>query len=113
MGVPEEQVIPTATVPGHIPDQGSRHHNNVDSASASSESIKKTDEALDEKDGKLTGDVSKKERGQDEETQPGHEPEDHSKYPHGFKLVTLIIALCLAVFLVALDQTIIATAIPK
>jgi len=39
--------------------------------------------------------------------------EDTSGYPTGFKLVTLIIALCLAVFLVALDQTIIATAIPK
>ena len=39
--------------------------------------------------------------------------ENTSGYPTGFKLVTLIIALCLAVFLVALDQTIIATAIPK
>jgi hypothetical protein len=39
--------------------------------------------------------------------------EDNPDYPTGFKLVTLIIALCLAVFLVALDQTIIATAIPK
>jgi hypothetical protein len=35
--------------------------------------------------------------------------ENDSHYPIGFKLVTLIIALCLAVFLVALDQTIIAT----
>jgi hypothetical protein len=40
-------------------------------------------------------------------TEPG--AEDHSHYPIGFKLITLIIALCLAVFLVALDQTIIAT----
>lgn len=39
--------------------------------------------------------------------------EDTSNYPRGFKLITLIIALCLAVLLVALDQTIIATAIPK
>lgn len=43
----------------------------------------------------------------------GEAEEDTSDYPAGFKLVTLIIALCLAVFLVALDQTIIATAIPK
>jgi hypothetical protein len=43
----------------------------------------------------------------------GGAEEDTSDYPTGFKLVTLIIALCLAVFLVALDQTIIATAIPK
>jgi hypothetical protein len=34
-------------------------------------------------------------------------------YPKGAKLVVIIIALCLAVFLVALDQTIIATAIPR
>lgn len=44
------------------------------------------------------------------------EPEEAkvaSDYLTGLKLVTLIIALCLVVFLVALDQTIIATAIPK
>ncbi|TGO16372.1 hypothetical protein BTUL_0029g00630 [Botrytis tulipae] len=35
------------------------------------------------------------------------------QYPEGPKLVTIILALCLAVFLVALDQTIISTAIPK
>ncbi|KAI9649032.1 hypothetical protein NHQ30_001599 [Ciborinia camelliae] len=34
-------------------------------------------------------------------------------YPHGLKLAVILAALCLAVFLVALDQTIIATAIPK
>ncbi|KAH8590073.1 putative MFS toxin efflux pump [Bisporella sp. PMI_857] len=41
------------------------------------------------------------------------EDENTSGYPTGFKLVPLIIALCFVVFLVALDQTIIATAIPK
>nr|GAT55039.1 major facilitator superfamily transporter [Mycena chlorophos] len=34
-------------------------------------------------------------------------------YPQGLKLVFITIALCLAVFLVGLDNTIIATAIPK
>lgn len=34
-------------------------------------------------------------------------------YPQGLKLAIIIAALCLAVFLVALDQTIISTAIPK
>jgi hypothetical protein len=43
----------------------------------------------------------------------GSDAEDPSNYVSGLKLVTLILALCLAVFLVALDQTIIATAIPK
>ncbi|KAF7953708.1 uncharacterized protein EAE97_001107 [Botrytis byssoidea] len=35
------------------------------------------------------------------------------QYPEGLKIVAIILALCLAVFLVALDQTIISTAIPK
>ncbi|KAI5811474.1 major facilitator superfamily domain-containing protein [Peziza echinospora] len=39
--------------------------------------------------------------------------EDESKYPTGLALGLITLALCLAVFLVALDQTIIATAIPK
>jgi hypothetical protein len=39
--------------------------------------------------------------------------EDHIVYPTGIKLVLIMLALCLSVFLVALDQTIIATAIPK
>jgi len=34
-------------------------------------------------------------------------------YPHGIKLALILFSLCCAVFLVALDQTIIATAIPK
>jgi hypothetical protein len=34
-------------------------------------------------------------------------------YPAGLRLVLILLALCCAVFLVALDQTIIATAIPK
>ncbi|RDW88988.1 hypothetical protein BP6252_01020 [Coleophoma cylindrospora] len=40
------------------------------------------------------------------------EVEDEPEYPHGFKLAVILAALCLAVFLVALDQTIISTAIP-
>ncbi|CAK5282664.1 unnamed protein product, partial [Mycena citricolor] len=36
-----------------------------------------------------------------------------AEYPSGLKLVLMTIALCLSVFLVALDNTIIATAIPK
>ncbi|TDZ59731.1 Efflux pump aflT [Colletotrichum trifolii] len=37
--------------------------------------------------------------------------DDEADYPHGLKLVAIIISLCLAVFLVALDQTIIAPAL--
>jgi MFS family permease len=39
--------------------------------------------------------------------------DDDIIYPTGIKLIVIITALCLAVFLVALDQTIIATAIPR
>lgn len=42
---------------------------------------------------------------------PVEEPE--AEYASGLKLVTIMVALCLAVFLVALDNTIIATAIPR
>lgn len=42
----------------------------------------------------------------------GNPEEDEMEYPHGLKLVIILAALCLAVFLVALDQTIISTAIP-
>src|SRR5580692_3289134 len=38
--------------------------------------------------------------------------EETVEYPRGLKLATIIAALCLAVLLVALDQTIIATAVP-
>lgn len=42
------------------------------------------------------------------------DPEDKDmEYPHGVKLWVILGALCLSVFLVALDQTIISTAIPK
>lgn len=37
--------------------------------------------------------------------------EDTSAYPTGLKLVLILISLCIAVFLVALDQTIIAPAL--
>ncbi|KAA8895635.1 major facilitator superfamily domain-containing protein [Sphaerosporella brunnea] len=39
--------------------------------------------------------------------------EDETQYPGRLQLSLITLALCLAVFLVALDQTIIATAIPK
>ncbi|USP74136.1 hypothetical protein yc1106_01410 [Curvularia clavata] len=41
------------------------------------------------------------------------EPEDESKYLSGFKLAILSVGLCLTTFVIALDNTIIATAIPK
>lgn len=39
--------------------------------------------------------------------------QDGSNYPEGLKLALIIVALCFAVFLMCLDNAIIATAIPK
>jgi len=39
--------------------------------------------------------------------------DDEVVYPTGAKVVLILAALCMSVFLVALDQTIISTAIPK
>lgn len=41
------------------------------------------------------------------------EQEDESRYPSGIRLGLVILALCLAVFLMSLDNSIISTAIPK
>lgn len=49
----------------------------------------------------------------EKDAQAKRDEEEDMQYPHGPKLWIILSALCLAVFLVALDQTIIATAIPK
>jgi fucose permease len=49
----------------------------------------------------------------DDSENAAEEPEDHSKYLTGFKLWILTLGLCLTTFVIALDNTIIATAIPK
>ncbi|PVH89679.1 MFS general substrate transporter [Cadophora sp. DSE1049] len=49
----------------------------------------------------------------EKEAQVKKDAEEDMQYPHGLKLWIILSALCLAVFLVALDQTIISTAIPK
>lgn len=59
------------------------------------------------------GSISEKKEKEQKEDDTRSGEEDLSKYPTGLPLTFIVIALCLAVFLVALDQTIIATAIPK
>jgi hypothetical protein len=49
---------------------------------------------------------NEKEKVSSSDPQPTLEEED---FPHGFRLVVLMVALCLAVFLVAIDNTIIST----
>lgn len=48
-----------------------------------------------------------------DEKDPNSPRDEDVVYPKGLKLAVILIALCCAVFLVALDQTIISTAIPK
>lgn len=48
-----------------------------------------------------------------EEAQDEEEDDDESQYPTNLKLILIVISLCLSVFCLALDNTIIATAIPK
>ena len=48
-----------------------------------------------------------------EEAKAGGPEDEEIEYPHGLKLAIILSALCLSVFLVALDNTIISTAIPK
>ena len=52
--------------------------------------------------------TEKKADGDEEE-----EEDDETRYPKAMKLTLITIALCLAVFCMALDNTIIATAIPR
>ena len=56
---------------------------------------------------------SKKEKKEASKEEAEEEVEDESKYPGSGKLIMILVALMLVVFLTALDQTIIGTAIPK
>ncbi|OAL38217.1 hypothetical protein AYO20_02669 [Fonsecaea nubica] len=116
MGVSEDQQNPTRTMPDNTSGREESPHKNATERSVSGSSTPSVDVAEKppvERDIGLTTDSLAKETGKEEEVEVEDEVEDTSNYPSGLKLVTLIIALDLAVFLVALDQTIIATAIPK
>lgn len=52
-------------------------------------------------------------KNEDARANPATPEDDEMVYPGGVKLALITLALCLSVFLVALDNTIIATAIPK
>ncbi|KAJ9630828.1 MFS sugar transporter [Taxawa tesnikishii (nom. ined.)] len=56
---------------------------------------------------------NEKKDGEPQEATAEEQEEDDEDYPSGFKLAMITIALCLSVFCMALDNTIIATAIPK
>ncbi|KAF8866717.1 putative MFS toxin efflux pump [Acephala macrosclerotiorum] len=67
----------------------------------------------DTREAKMEVESTKEEVVPKKEAQASKDDEDDADYPHGLKLWVILSALCLAVFLVALDQTIISTAIPK
>ncbi|KAJ5294527.1 hypothetical protein N7508_009348 [Penicillium antarcticum] len=48
-----------------------------------------------------------------DEEKPSEAKEDDSQFPKGIKLAVIIVSILLAMFLVALDRTIIATAVPE
>jgi hypothetical protein len=73
-----------------------------------------TSEATDQANMDSTPTAAKDETiATEKEAQAKLDAEEDMEYPHGLKLAVILAALCLSVFLVALDQTIIATAIPK
>jgi hypothetical protein len=94
-----------------------KRQNPVPLATSTNEKLEDNDIDKAQVDNQHTPDppsISTEEKFEDIEMEKVQVENEHNPdYPTGFKLVTLIIALCLAVFLVALDQTIIATAIPK
>ncbi|KAJ7056685.1 putative MFS multidrug transporter [Mycena amicta] len=61
----------------------------------------------------LNGPAEHKDKVEVQEKEDQVVVETPDDFPHGLKLALLILALCLSVFLVALDNTIIATAIPR
>ena len=78
----------------------------IDKAPASGdETASKTDEK--------TLDVNEEEQAREESVPVGNHGEEDVEYPSGPKLILIIVSLCLSVFLVALDQTIIAPALGK
>ncbi|KAJ5787776.1 Major facilitator superfamily domain general substrate transporter [Penicillium paradoxum] len=58
----------------------------------------------------LDTEPTQEEKEEDSDTET---PKDEEEYPNAWRLTLITIALCLCVFCVALDNTIIATAIPK
>lgn len=83
---------------------------------ATSPGVLQSSEKLDEANIRAASVVSGDEKpvtGIDTEGTPQNEEDPEIEYPTAFKLTLITIALCLAVFCIALDNTIIATAIPK
>ncbi|CAD0105963.1 unnamed protein product [Aureobasidium uvarum] len=96
-------------------DRKSKDSSRPESVEATSPGVLDPSEKLDEAQIRSASVVSGDEKpvaGVDSDATQNDEDTD-IVYPGGFKLTLITIALCLAVFCIALDNTIIATAIPK
>jgi EmrB/QacA subfamily drug resistance transporter len=93
-------------------DRKSKDSSRPESLEATSPGMLQSSEKLDEANIRAASVVSG-----DEKPAAGIEPQNEEdpeiEYPTAIKLTLISIALCLAVFCIALDNTIIATAIPK
>ena len=100
MGSPDPSTVVPSTVPSELkekeesrPSSGSSHEKSVEVA---------PEGVLDEKSVAVADSTSRDD-----------DKEEEIEYPTGLKLVIITVALCFVVLCVALDNTIIATAIPR
>jgi len=86
-----------------------------ESDAISSDNVGQTDgtPGLNEKDNGITRQATAASAAGGKSLQQTRTREDGTEYPTGMKLGLISLALCLSVFLMALDNSIIATAIPK
>ncbi|CAD0081529.1 unnamed protein product [Aureobasidium vineae] len=97
-------------------DRKSKDSSRPESVEATSPGVLESSEKLDEaqiRSASVTSGDEKPVAGVDSDATQNDEEDPDIVYPGGFKLTLITIALCLAVFCIALDNTIIATAIPK
>jgi hypothetical protein len=80
----------------------------AEATSPQSIDLPKAEDQLEPEDKAIAG-TSEEESGAARSETASAAPE----YPKAWKLFVIVAALCLAVFLVALDQTIVAVAVPK
>jgi EmrB/QacA subfamily drug resistance transporter len=93
-------------------DRKSKDSSRPESLEATSPGMLQSSEKLDEANIRAASVVSGDEKPV-AGTEPQNEEDPEIEYPTAIKLTLISIALCLAVFCIALDNTIIATAIPK
>jgi MFS transporter, DHA2 family, glioxin efflux transporter len=70
-------------------------------------------EGRDEQSSKLPIDSNAEKQFSDSESSKGSAQDKEDQYPHGIRLIVFAAAILSSVFLMALDQTIVGTAIPK